>query len=153
MAMAWEGTKRWILFVAGMLCSIEAGHLFYLDRLSAGGAFLLLAGTFLFFSQRERARREEEPPEEAQVESGGGPAAGLALFVAEEALNGLKRIGRTMPPSSMEVTQLEDRLSALLGSMGVPAEERRQLNEELEKLKGRARRNEGRRALSQSTRL
>ena len=152
-AMAWEGTKRWILFAAGMFCGIEAGHLFYLDRLSAGGAFLLLAGAFLFFSQRERGRREEEPPEEMPAEPEGSPAAGLALFVAEEALNGLKRIGRTMPPSSMEVTQLEDRLGALLGSMGVPAEDRKPLAEEFEKLKGRARRNEGRRALSQSARL
>ena len=59
--MTWEGTKRWILFAAGMLCGIEAGHLFYLDRPSAGGAFLLLAGMFLLFSQRERGRREEEP--------------------------------------------------------------------------------------------
>ena len=151
--MAWEGTKRWILFAAGMFCGIEAGHLFYLDRLSAGGAFLLLAGAFLFFSQRERGRREEEPPEEMPAEPEGGIEARLALFVAEEALNGLKRIGRTMPPSSMEVAQLEDRLNALLGGMGIPAEERRQLAEEFEKLKGRVRRNEGRRALSQSTRL
>ena len=48
--MTWEGTKRWILFAAGMFCGIEAGHLFYLDRPSAGGAFLLLTGTFLFFA-------------------------------------------------------------------------------------------------------
>ena len=68
-------------------------------------------------------------------------------------MNGLKRIGRTMPPSSMEVTQLEDRLGAFLDSLDVPVAERRQLNEEFEKLKGRARRNEGRRALSQSARL
>ena len=58
-----------------------------------------------------------------------------------------------MPPSSMEVAQLEDRLNALLGGMGVSAEERRQLAEEFEKLKGRVQRNEGRKALSQSTRL
>lgn len=151
--MTWKGTKRWILFAAGMLCGIEAGHLFYLDRPSAGGAFLLLAGMFLLFSQRERGRREEEPPEEMPAEPEGGIETRLALFVAEEALNGLKRIGRTMPPSSMEVAQLEDRLNALLGGMGVSAEERRQLAEEFEKLKGRVRRNEGRRALSQSTRL
>ena len=88
--MTWEGTKRWILFAAGMLCGIEAGHLFYLDRPSAGGAFLLLAGMFLLFSQRERGRREEEPPEEMPAEPEGGIETRLALFVAEEALNGLK---------------------------------------------------------------
>ncbi len=151
--MAREGTKRWILFVAGMFCSIKAGHLFYLDRLSAGGAFLLLAGMFLIFSQMERDQHEEPPPEEMPAESEGSIAAGLALFVAEEALNGLKRIGRTMPPTSMEVAQLEDRLNALLGSMGVPAEKGRQRAGGLEKLKGGAGGNEGRGALSQSTRL
>ena len=92
--MAWEGTKRWILFAAGMLCGIEAGHLFYLDRPSAGGAFLLLAGMFLLFSQRERGRREEEPPEEMPAEPEGGIETRLALFVAEEALNGEVEIGR-----------------------------------------------------------
>lgn len=150
--MTWEGMMRWILFGAGMLCGIEAGHLFYLERPLAGGAFLLMTGMFLFFSLSERRRREEMiSGEEITVPE--HSTAELALFVAEEALNGLKRIGRTMPPSSMEVAQLEDRLDALLASMNVPAEGRARLADEFEKIKGRARLDEGRRALSQSTRL
>ncbi len=154
MIVNWERIRRWVLFGAGMLCGVEAGHLFYLERFAAGGAFLLMTGTFLLFSVMERRRGgvEEEPPAEEGAAAGTLPSE-LALFVAEEALNGLRRIGRTMPPSSMEVAQLEDRLDALLARLNVPAEERARLDEEFEKIKGRARLDEGRRALSQSTRL
>lgn len=151
--MTWERTMRRILFGAGMLCGIEAGHLFYLDRIPAGGAFLLMAGMFLYFAAGDRRRPREEAPSEAERAEPGGLPADLALFVAEEALNGLKRIGRTMPPSSMEIAQLEDRLDALLGRLNVPAEQRARLDEALEKIRGRARRDEGRRALIQSSRL
>jgi len=71
------------LHVLNDLFSFQEGHLF------------VPTGTFLFFSQRERGRREEEPPEEMPAEPEGGIETRLALFVAEEALNGLKRIGRT----------------------------------------------------------
>lgn len=151
--MTWERTTRWILFGAGMLCGIEAGHFFYLDRIPAGGAFLLMAGMFLYFAAGERRRLREEEPVETEGTELGGLQAELALFVAGEALNGLKRIGRTMPPSSMEIAQLEARLDALLGRLNVPAEERARLDEEFEKIRGRARRDEGRRALIQSSRL
>lgn len=150
--MTWDGATRRILFVVGMFCGVEAGRLFYLDRPSAGGAFLLLTGMFLFFSQRERREPQEEPYEEERRESASA-ALDLAFFAAEEALNGLKRIGRTMPPSPMEIAQLEDRLELLLGRLGASAEERARLAEEFEKLRGRARLDEGRRALSQSSRL
>ena len=106
----------------------------------------------MFFSMKGRGRREEGPVEEERVEPRDSAAA-LALFVAEEAVNGLKRIGRTMPPSPMEIAQLEERLDDLLIDMKVPAEERSQLAEEFEKLRGRARLEEGRRSLIQSSRL
>lgn len=150
--MIWERATRGILFGAGMLCGIGAGHLFYLDRPSSGGAFLALTGMFLFFAQRGGIRREEEGTKGERSET--APAAAeLALFIAEEAVNGLKRIGRSMPPTSMEVAQLEERMDELLDRLNVPATERSRLVEELEKLKGRARLDEGRRALSQSSRL
>ncbi len=150
--MTWDRMTRQILFLAGMFCGVEAGRLFYLDRPLGGGGFLLMAGVFLFFSMKERGRREEEPIEEEQVEPRDSTAA-LAFFVAEEAVNGFKRIGRTMPPSTMEISQLEDRLDALLIDMKISAEERSRLAEEFEKLRGRARLDEGRRSLSQSSRL
>lgn len=150
--MTWDGMTQQILFLAGMFCGVEAGRLFYLDRPLGGGGFLLMAGVFLFFSMKGRGRREEGPVEEERVEPRDSAAA-LALFVAEEAVNGLKRIGRTMPPSPMEIAQLEERLDDLLIDMKVPAEERSQLAEEFEKLRGRARLEEGRRSLIQSSRL
>ena len=150
--MTWDGMTQQILFLAGMFCGIEAGRLFYLDRPLGGGGFLLMAGVFLFFSMKGRGRREEGPVEEERVEPRDSAAA-LALFVAEEAVNGFKRIGRTMPPSPMEIAQLEERLDDLLIDMKIPAEERSRLAEEFEKLRGRARLDEGRRSLIQSSRL
>lgn len=149
-----DRVMRWILFGAGMLCGAEAGHLFYLDRAAAGGAFVALSAMFLFFSLAgDRGMRDEEELFVEERPESGEILTELGLFLADEALNGFKRIGRTMPPSPMEVAQLEDRLDALLVRLGAPAAERARLAEEFERIKGHARRNEGRRALSRSARL
>lgn len=142
---------QWALFLAGMLSGAVAGHLFYMDRLVPGGAFLALTAVFLWFGTRGRPAREE--PQECQGVVDDVALVELALFVAELAVTGLKGVGRTVFPSIKEIEQLEDKLNVMLDHMGAPSGRRKELKDEFERLRGRARRNEGGLALARSARL
>ena len=148
--MVWEKVTRWLLFGAGMLASVEAGHLFYYERLAPGGACLVMVGMFLYYALRDRRARVEAPPPDAVDNAA---MTDLALFIADLAVGSLKGIGRTIPPSLKEISQMEDRLNGLLDRMDVPASRRTELKEEFDRIRGRARRNEGGLALIRSARL
>ncbi len=142
---------QWVLFLAGMLAGAGAGHLFYMDRYVPGGAFLALTAVFLGFATRARPAREE--PEERPGVVDDAALVEMALFLAEVAINGLKGVGRTVPPTIKEIDQLEGRLNVMLDRMGAPSHRRKELKDEVERLKGRVRRNEGGLALARSVRL
>lgn len=139
---------RWGLFLAGLFAG-ATGALFYLDHVEVGVLCLAAAsGTFWF----ALGRREVEKPQERGVVSD-ADLSELALFVAELAVSGLKGVGRTIPPSTKEIEQLEGRLNVLLDHMGVSDASRADLRSEFERIKGRTRRNEGGIALIRSRRL
>lgn len=139
-----------ILFVAAMLAGAAAGHLFYMERFTAGGAFLVMTALLLWFASRP-APVEEELEEHGLVDD--AALEEMALLVADLALGQLKGIGRTVPPSTKEINQLEERLDALLNHMGVRAGRRAALDDEFERLRGRTRLSEGGMALARSARL
>jgi hypothetical protein len=133
-----------------MLAGVMAGHLFYLERYASGIAMFGLTALFLFFAMSELIYVKEnnagrDPESVAELRK---TVADLSLIVANDALNGIKRIGRTMPCTPMELASLEEVLMPLLGSLRVDRKERERLFQEFEKLKTRSRQIEGRRVLS-----
>jgi len=71
----------------------------------------------------------------------------LGLLLADNAVESVKRIGRTMPCSLAELNKLEDDFIPLLESLKVPRKDRERFLQEIDKLKTRSRQGEGRRAL------
>lgn len=109
-----------------------------------------LTGLFLFFAMTDL----KSGPRNADQDGGSGGEADLqkavsdlALLVAENAINGAKRIGRTMPCTPKELAQMEEELTAVLNSLSIGRKERERLEQEFEKLRTRSRQDEGRRAL------
>ena len=137
------------LFCAGMISGAVAGNLFYMDRLMAGAAMLCLTATFLFFAMIDLSYDRKDDEEEiidALLEL--RQALGtLGLLLADNAVDGYKRIGRTMPGIPAELNKLEDDLIPLLSSLGVNRKERERIQQEIDKLRTRSRQGEGRRAL------
>lgn len=149
----WKKISKGLLFCAGMASSITAGHLFYIERYPSGLALFAMTALFLFFAMAEvnitSGRQEQEddflPGGEADFRKAVGE---LAAAVADNAVNGAKNIGRTLPLSPTELARLEDSLTSLLSDLSVPTGEKKRIAEEFEKLRTRARQTEGRRALS-----
>ena len=142
---------RGVLFCAGMIAGATTGNLFYLDRFMAGIAMLALTAAFLFFAMSDLTYYsrddEEEFLEEALLEQRQVLAA-LGLLLADNTVDGFKRIGRTMPGIPAELNKLEDELLPLLSSLKVHPKERERISQEIEKLRTRSRHDEGRRALT-----
>lgn len=151
--MSWRGFAKGLLFCAGMIAALAAGHLFYLERYVSGGTFFALTALFLFYALAEIVLPHEKAdvspldPEARRI------LGDLALLVCENALNGAKRIGRTLPCTAKEVTQMEEALMPLMAQLGVDRRERERVLQEFEKLKVRSRQEEGRRALTNSRAL
>ncbi|MDR1873720.1 MAG: hypothetical protein LBQ90_01720 [Synergistaceae bacterium] len=148
--MKWREFSKILLFGAGMAGGVAAGHLFYLERYTPGGAMFALTAMFLFFAMTDLSRPRNENA--ADNFSGSNDLRRsmieLALLVADDALNGAKNIGRTLPCSPTELSKLEDRLMPLLMELDVSAEAKNHVAEEIDKLRARSRQAEGRRALS-----
>jgi len=141
---------RGVLFCAGIISGVTSGNLFYLERYMAGFAMLGLTATFLFFAMSDLThlgRGDDEELAEALAEQRRALAA-LSLLLADNAIDGMKRIGRTMPGTPAELNKFEDDFMPLLNSLKVPRKERERLLQEIEKLKTRSRHDEGRRALT-----
>ncbi|MBR1672626.1 MAG: hypothetical protein IJ702_06840 [Fretibacterium sp.] len=149
--MTWRKTTRFILFLAGMLTGGGAAYLFYHSYITPGAAYLAMTALFLWFATRHRPERES--PERKPVIAGDAALNEMALLVADLAVASLKGVGRTVPPSTKEIEQIEGRTNAMLDHMGVPSTSRLELKEEFDRLKGRVRRNEGGMALIRSVRL
>ena len=149
-----------ILAMGAMACGITAGHLFYLERFASGIAMLIMTVIFLSYAMNRNVISYDYNYNESD---GGEPEdiiidtdkvlGDMALLIADISISNLKNIGRTIPASTKEITELEDKLNSLLNQSGVAAARRNALQEELDKLKGRTRLNEGGTVLMRSARL
>ena len=149
-----------ILAMGAMACGITAGHLFYLERFASGIAMLIMTLIFLSYAMNKSVINYDYNYSESD---GGEPEdiiidtdkvlGDMALLIADISISNLKNIGRTIPASTKEITELEDKLNSLLNQSGVAAAKRNALQEELDKLKGRTRLNEGGTVLMRSARL
>ena len=141
---------RWILFCAGIVTSIFAGYMFYIDNIAAGAAWLAMAVGFLCFATRIGVSGGDN---NSDADQDNKDLHDMAVLIADIAVNGLKNIGRTVPPNSKEIQDMEDKLNSFLDAMPVDKSERDEINEEFDRLRNRTRRNESGRAILRSARL
>lgn len=144
-------SARVVLFAAALLAGVAAGNLFYDDRLTAGGACLCMSGMFLGFASHREKRDAAESADAMELRDIN--MAEAAIFMGELALMSLRNIGRTIPPSTKEIEQTEDKVTTLMEHLGVSSVGKNEIKDEFDKLKGRSRRSEGGRALVRSSRL
>ena len=136
---------RWALFCAGIVISIFAGYMFYIDNISGGAAWLAVAVGFLCFATRiSNDHDSEDTQNERQT---GKELHDMAVLIADIAVMSLKNIGRTVPPGTKEIEDLESKLDNFLDLMPVNKSERDEIDEEFSRLKERTRRNESGRAI------
>ena len=141
---------RWALFTAGIITSIFAGYMFYIDNIAAGAAWLAMTVGFLCFATRIRANDDSD---ESKSDQDNKDLHDMAVLIADIAVMSLKNIGRTIPPSTKEIQDMETKLNNFLDVMPVEKSERLEIDEEFDRLKNRTKRNEGGRAILRSARL
>ena len=141
---------RGALFCAGMVCGATSGNFFYLDRYTAGAAMLALTTTFLFFAMSDLSYHRKDDNEEfaEALAEQQRILATLGILLADNAVDGFKRIGRSMPCTPAELNKFEDDFTSLLNSLKVDRKDRERILQEIDKLRTRSRQEEGRRALS-----
>ena len=145
---------RWALFCAGIITSIFAGYMFYVDNIAGGAAWLAVAVGFLCFATRINNNSDDEDnPEKNSDSETDKDLHNLAVLISDIAVMSLKNIGRTIPPSTKEIEELENKLNNFLDLMPVDKTEREEIDEEFDRLKNRTRRNESGRAILRSARL
>ena len=142
---------RWALFCAGIITSIFAGYMFYIDNIAAGAAWLAMAVGFLCFATRIKTETVEEVYYDS--EENNRDLHDMAVLIAELAVSSLKNIGRTIPPGTKEVDEMEEKVNNFLDVMPLSRDERDEISEEFERLRNRTRRNESGRAIMRSARL
>ena len=147
--MTIEKLLRWGLFCAGIITSIFAGYMFYIDNIAAGAAWLAMAVGFLCFATRIRNNKDDEETSEQDNKD----LHDMAILISDIAIMSLKNIGRTVPPNAKEIENMETKLNNFLDVMPVEQSERVEINEEFDRLKNRSKRNEGGRAILRSARL
>lgn len=150
--MTWKGFSKGLLFGAGMLAGVATGHLFYIERFPSGLAMFALTALFLFYAMvgpdgipAGHSTQDDFPAVDSDLRRA---VADLAVAVAENAVNGARNIGRTLPCSATELSKLEDLLNPILTNLNVSSAEKKRIAEELDRLRTRSRQTEGRRALS-----
>ena len=141
---------RWASFCAGIITAIFAGYMFYLDDTAKGAACLAVCVGFLSFATR--FQREKAASSSGSKQDNIDLHA-LAVLMSDLAAMSLQNIGRTVPPGTKEIADLEEKLNAFLDAMPVSAEEREGIAEKFEALRDRTRRNQGGRAIMRSSRL
>ena len=77
----------------------------------------------------------------------------LAMLIADLSVMSLKNIGRTIPPGTKEINDMEEKLSSFLDVMPLSSDERDEISEEFDRLRDRTKRNESGRAIMRSARL
>jgi hypothetical protein len=138
-----------LLFFGGMLGGFTAGHLFFFERYTPGIAMFALTALFLFFALADLTPSAEVGDEVfANLTELQKSLSALAFLVAEDAVDGAKRIGRSMPCTPAELNKLEDSLLPLLANLRVPIKDREHILQELDKLRARSRQTQGRRVLT-----
>ena len=143
---------RWILFCAGIITIIFAGYLFNINRIDVGAAWLAVSVGLLCFATRIKPERNETSAnnngsnEDSELHD-------MAALMAEIAISSLRNIGRTIPPGTKEIQDMEEKLNKFLDVMPLSPDEREEIADEFEKLRNRTRRNEGGRAIMRSARL
>ncbi|MBQ6972487.1 MAG: hypothetical protein IJP86_09080 [Synergistaceae bacterium] len=141
---------RWVLFCAGIITAIFAGYMFSEGRIDWGAAWLAVTVGFLTFATRISGGRSSAA---SSSDDGNKELHDMAILIADTAVATLKNIGRTIPPGTKEIDELEEKVNSFLDVMPVSGEERQEFAEEFDRLRNRTRRNEGGRALMRSARL
>ena len=147
--MSWKGFAKGLLFCAGMLTGATAGHLFYLEHYLSGAATFTLTALFLFYAMADLEYSGEDESYSQDIEALRKSLAELALIVAEDAVEGAKRIGRGLPSTPAELEKLEDSLIPFLSRLQVEQQDRERVRREIDKLRTRSRQADGRRALQE----
>ena len=142
---------RWAFFCAGIITAIFAGYMFYVNDTSKGAACLAVCVGFLTFATRYAPEKQtssagNDPQDDSDLHD-------LAVLIAEIATMSLQNIGRTIPPSTKEISDLEGKLNSFLDAMPVSQSEREEIADKFEIIKDRTRRNQGGRAIMRSSRL
>ena len=125
--------------------------MFNLNRVDVGAAWLSVSVGLLCFATRTRTERANTSSSSSQDDD--KDLHDMAALLAEVSISSLRNIGRTVPPGTKEIQDMEDKLNNFLDLMPMSQEEREEIAEEFEKLRNRTRRNEGGRAIMRSARL
>ncbi len=144
--MSIEKIFQWILFCAGIITSIFAGYMFYIDNIAPGAAWLAVAVGFLCFATRVKDSSSDAEDAENSLQAD-RELHDMAILIAELAVTSLKNIGRTVPPGKKEIEDLETKLENFLTQMPLEQSERDEINEEFDRLKNKNRRSENDRAI------
>lgn len=140
---------RWAMFCAGFITAIFAGYMFYVDNVAGGAAWLAVAVGFLSFATRYQ-KEDSEPESSSQDDT---ELHDMAVLIAELVTMSLQNIGRTVPPNTKEIADMEDKLNKFLDAMPVNSEERAEIAERFEAIREKGRRNTAGRAILRSARL
>ncbi|MBR4196414.1 MAG: hypothetical protein IKQ95_06875 [Synergistaceae bacterium] len=140
---------RWVLFCAGIITAIFAGYMFSGGKIDWGAAWLSVTVGFLCFATRIKpAKSQDSSSDDTSKE-----LHDMAILIAHTAVASLKNIGRTVPPGTKEIDELQEKVNDFLDAMPLEQSERDDITEEFDRLRNRTRRNEGGRALMRSARL
>lgn len=148
--MSLDKLLRWVLFSAGIITVIFAGYMFNIKRLPEASACLSLSVGFLCFATRIKPDNSES---ESDSQDTSKDPHDMAALIADIAVSSLQNIGRTVPPTTKEINELEEKLNLFLDSMPLNTEEREEIAERIDSVKNRTRRNEGGRAILRNARL
>ncbi len=132
------------MLIAGLVTSVIAGHLFYLSRPAPGAAYIAMTVGFLIFATR--AGNDNNHKNDIALNK-------ISVMMSKILITSLKNTARTIPMSSKELTELESELNEFLDYMPMSDDDRDFINDEFDKLKDRAKRNEGGRAILKNARL
>ena len=147
--MTLDRLLRWIFFCGGFITAIFAGYMFYVDNIAGGAAWLAVAVGLLSFS----TRIHQETPEPDNTAQDDTDLHDMAVLIADLATMSLQNIGRTVPPNSREIEDMEDKLNKFLDAMPVSQDERADIAEKFEAVREKSRRNSVGRAILRSARL
>ncbi len=140
---------RWAIFCAGIITAIFAGYMFSEGRIDWGAAWLSVTVGFLCFATRIKTEKSSQ----SSSDDDNKDLHDLAILIAGLAVTSLKNIGRTIPPGTKEINDMEEKLSSFLDVMPLSSDERDEISEEFDRLRDRTKRNESGRAIMRSARL
>ncbi len=146
--MTMDKFLRWTLFCAGIITAIFAGYMFSDSKIDWGAAWLSVTVGFLCFATRIKPEKTRTSSDDDSKD-----LHDLAILIADIAVISLKNIGRTIPPGTKEINDMEEKLSGFLDVMPLSSDERDEISEEFDRLRDRTKRNESGRAIMRSARL